>query len=126
MQTHLLQCKSGEALSKRIRLNKLEMCMLVMEELQKTYTVASLYRGIFVKAIEQIFPGYSAPTTNPKPTADDIAPPHGSIRRESFDLGPESLDQIAQLGGTEFGDVDGNDLMSALMDEASIFSFWET
>ncbi|KAJ6120369.1 fungal-specific transcription factor domain-containing protein [Penicillium sp. IBT 18751x] len=126
MQTHLLQCKSGDALSKRIRLNKLEMCMLVMEELQKTYTVASIYRGIFVKAIEQIFPGYSAPTTYPNAIAAPTAPLDPPIRQESFPTAPDDSDQIARFEDTQTGDVDGNDLMSALMDEASIFNFWET
>ncbi|KAJ5127375.1 fungal-specific transcription factor domain-containing protein [Penicillium atrosanguineum] len=126
MQTHLLQCKTGDALSKRIRLNKLEMCMLVMEEFQKTYTVASLYRGIFVKAIEQIFPGYSAPTTYPKAITDSAVASDTGIRQENFHMAPENSDQVAQFDDTQFGNVDGNNLMSALMDEASIFSFWES
>jgi hypothetical protein len=109
-----------------MRLNKLEMCMLVMEEFQKTYTVASLYRGIFIKAIEQIFPGYSAPKTSSNSTNDHVLTPETDNRPESFHVVPETPDQIPQFDGTEFGDVNGDDLMDALMDEASIFSFWET
>lgn len=126
MQTHLLQCNSGNSLSKRIRLNKLEMCMLVMEEFQKTYTVASLYRGIFAKAIEQILPGYSALATLSNSTADPAVVPETVIRPGSSHLAPEDPEQIAQFDGTKFGGVDGDDLMNALMDEASIFGFWET
>ena len=99
--------------------------MLVMEEFQKTYTVASIYRGIFVKAIEQIFPGYSAPTTISTSTADPAVIPETDIRPESFHMAPENPNQIAQFEGTDFGSVDGDDMMNALMDEASIFSFWD-
>jgi len=129
MQTHLQRCKLGDALSKRIKLNKLEMCMLVMEEFQKTYTVASLYRGIFVKAIEQIFPGYSASATSFKSAADPAVVLENDTRPESSHMVPENPDQMAQFDefdGTGFENVDGDDLVNAMVDEASIFSFWET
>ncbi|PYH99433.1 hypothetical protein BO71DRAFT_314053, partial [Aspergillus ellipticus CBS 707.79] len=56
MQMHLLNCRSGSPLSRRLRLNKLNVCMMIMEDVQKVYTVASIYRGIFAKAIQQICP----------------------------------------------------------------------
>lgn len=40
-------------------------------------------------------------------------------------MAPENPNQIAQFEGTDFGSVDGDDMMNALMDEASIFSFWD-
>lgn len=97
-----------------------------MEEFQKIYTVASIYRGIFVKAIEQIFPGYLAPTTYSNALTDNIVPSNTRIRQESIHMATDNSDQIAPFDDTQFGDADGNDLMNALMDEASIFSFWET
>lgn len=125
MQTHLLQCKCGDLLAKRIRLNKLEVCMLVMEELQKTYTVASVYRGIFTKAIQQIFPDYPdramhtsrSPTWVPVPRSEDPA-------RSLFNNG-EDAGAGGQLGESDFGVLDGDDSMAALMDSASVFYFWQ-
>jgi hypothetical protein len=125
MQTHLLQCKFGDSLAKRIRLNKLEVCMLVMEELQKTYTVASVYRGIFTKAIQQIFPDYPGHVmhTSCSPTSITIPRNEGPTRNSLNN--PESLNAGDQLGDSEFGDLGGDDLMAALMDNASVFDFWQ-
>jgi hypothetical protein len=72
MQVYLLNCKFGDALSRRLGLNMLNMCMMILEELQKTYSVASVCRGIFGKAIQQLFPddaasislSHSLPETN--------------------------------------------------------------
>ncbi|KAL6886169.1 fungal-specific transcription factor domain-containing protein [Trichoderma longibrachiatum] len=60
MQVYLLNCKFGDALSRRLGLNMLNMCMMILEELQKTYSVASVCRGIFGKAIQQLFPDDAA------------------------------------------------------------------
>lgn len=125
MQTHLLQCKFGDPLAKRIRLNKLEVCMLVMEELQKTYTVASVYRGIFRKAIQQIFPDYPdralhascSPASIPVSRAED---PASSLFDKADNSGASG-----QLGESDFGVLNGDDLMAALMDNASVFDFWQ-
>lgn len=129
MQAHLFHCKTGDALSKRVRLNKLEMCMLVMEELQKTYTVASIYRAIFTKAIQMIFPGYSAPVAPFSSTANAsaAAPSPASVNgAENSPIGAGVPDYSqTQINDGAFTVGDGN-LMDALMDEASIFNFWET
>lgn len=126
MQTHLLQCKFGDSLAKRIRLNKLEVCMLVMEELQKTYTVASVYRGIFTKAIQQIFSDYPdrAMRTSCSPTSITI-PRNEDPARNLLDK-PDSSGAGGQLGESDFGVLDGDDLMAALMDNASVFDFWQS
>lgn len=125
MQTHLLQCKFGDSLAKRIRLNKLEVCMLVMEELQKTYTVASVYRGIFTKAIQQVFPYYpgNAMHASYSPTSITI-PPDEDPARNLLD-NPDSSSASDQLMESDFGVLDGDDLMAALMDNASVFNFWQ-
>jgi hypothetical protein len=125
MQTHLLQCKFGDPLAKRIRLNKLEVCMLVMEELQKTYTVASVYRGIFTKAIQQIFPDYPDSTMHSRCSPASIPVTRNEDpARVLFDR-PESSSANGQLGESDFGVLDGDDLMAALMDNASVFDFWQ-
>jgi hypothetical protein len=121
MQVHLLHCKTGDMLSKRVRLNKLEMCMLVMEELQKTYTVGSIYRAIFTKAIQLTFPGYSTPRAPFRPSSVSKT----AVQSESSPVEAEAPD-YSQLDDGTFGNVGDGDLMNALMDEASIFSLWET
>lgn len=96
--------------------------MLVMEELQKTYTAASVYRGIFMKAIQQIFPNYrpsallSTHTASPDrtstglPGSDNPEPVAGHVGQDT-DQGME----------TSFND----DFVDALMDQASLFNLWE-
>jgi hypothetical protein len=126
MQTHLLQCKSCDPLTKRIRLNKLEMYMLVMEELQKTYTVASIYRGIFTMAIQQIFPGYSPPVAPFNSPANAATVPETEIHAERSLAEAENPRDNGQFNDTGSGVADEGDLMHALMDESSIFGFWET
>ncbi|KAI9037575.1 Zn(II)2Cys6 transcription factor [Aspergillus affinis] len=124
MQTNLLNCRSGDSLSKRLRLNKLTMCMLVMEELQKTYTVASIYRGIFAKAIQQLFPeytegtllGHSAPAVN-NTNATAI---HAAGTAEDATEAEPGID------GLGYNNVAADDFIDLLMDEASIFNFWDT
>lgn len=129
MQAHLLHCKTGDPLSKRVRLNKLEMCMLVMEELQKTYTVASIYRAIFTKALQMIFPGYSAPVAPFSSTGNAAAAAPSPASLNGADNSPMGASvpgySQTQINDGAFIAGDGN-LMDALMDEASIFNFWET
>ncbi|KAB8218902.1 fungal-specific transcription factor domain-containing protein [Aspergillus novoparasiticus] len=130
MQVHLLQCKFGDSIAKRIRLSKLEMCMLVLEEFQKTYTVASVYRGIFTKALQQIVPGYSAPTMRESPAATAIPAPANESYAPGAILETEDLDanngKNDQLDDLELAAAYEPDLMNILMDEGSIFDFWQT
>ncbi|KAJ5871102.1 uncharacterized protein N7529_003455 [Penicillium soppii] len=133
MQTHLLFYRSADSLTKRLRLHKLEMCMLIMEELQKVYTVASIYRGIFRKAMEQICPFYQATTaisdqgmssarttnTSGRDSIVNAAAAH-QLPEAVFDnnyLPANSSEQRNELLG---------DFMDSLMDETSVFNFWET
>jgi hypothetical protein len=104
--------------------------MLVLEEFQKTYTVASIYRGIFTKAIQQIFPGYSVPTISispaatviPAPAVDDYTP--GVIlERGDLDANNSANDQSDEFGVAVANE---HDLGNFVMDEASIFDFWQT
>ncbi|KAM0253626.1 hypothetical protein ACHAQJ_007201 [Trichoderma viride] len=118
MQVYLLNCKFGDSLSRRLGLNMLNMCMMVLEELQKTYSVASVCRGIFGKAIQQLFPDDAASTSLslslPDPaviTVPEPMPPTMSIADTALQLELFS----SNASKTEFID--------ALTAEASIFSF---
>ncbi|KAJ5241152.1 C6 transcription factor [Penicillium citrinum] len=140
MQVHLFHCKVGDSLSKRVRLNKLEMCMLVMEELQKTYTVASIYRAVFTKALQLIFPGYLIPVAPfgstghaPAATGTTAVAAAAAVPASVSGAGAANSPMGPGYGVPEYSPPidDGSfgvgemDLMDALMDEASIFSFWE-
>ncbi|KNG81942.1 C6 transcription factor [Aspergillus nomiae NRRL 13137] len=125
MQTHLLNCKYGNPLSRRFSFNKLDMCMGVLEELQKTYTVASLFRGIFTKALQQIFPTYAASSPlSLRPGASTGADP----------VGPHSDTVPAETASGECNQKigDGVELsmptgfIDALIDENAIFDFLDT
>lgn len=110
MHTHLMNCKSADPLSRRLGLNKLNMCMMVLQELQETYTVASIYRGVFSKAIKQLCPEYASSVS------EDIARP---VTAESASV------EAKQDGEDMLDTMISDDLIDALMDEASIFSLWE-
>ncbi|KAL4740641.1 fungal-specific transcription factor domain-containing protein [Aspergillus similis] len=137
MQMHLLNCRSGTSLSRRLRLNKLNACMMVMEEFQQVYTVASIYRGIFAKAIQLICPegagpggsentvvpesssvplpvGVSASTSAPVPVPQETAEMDHQHIGTAVTVGPEP-DQGAAL----------TDMVDALLDETLPFNFWE-
>jgi hypothetical protein len=116
MQTHLLDCKSVDPLSRRLGLNKLDACMLVMEEFQKTYTVASIYRGIFMKAIQQLFPDYSPGASTSNMVADTMT---GHIATDTATM------DASMHSGPVVDAANADNLLDALMDEASIFNFWE-
>ncbi|GKZ19776.1 hypothetical protein AbraIFM66951_010807 [Aspergillus brasiliensis] len=125
MQTNLLNCKIGNSLSKRLRFNKLNMCMLVMEELQKTYTVASIYRAIFAKAIQLLFPEYTESTLlgYPSTHADNNATDTSRLE------GADNVAGTAEIGcinAPGYIDISADDFVDLLMDEASIFNFWDT
>ena len=96
--------------------------MLVMEELQKTYTAASVYRGIFMKAIQQIFPNYRPSTllsthaASPDRTSTDL-PGSGNAEPVAAHTGQATNQEME----TSFSD----DFVDALMDQASLFNLWE-
>ncbi|KAL7785170.1 fungal-specific transcription factor domain-containing protein [Trichoderma ceciliae] len=118
MQVYLLNCKFGDALSRRLGLNMLNMCMMILEELQKTYSVASVCRGIFGKAIQQLFPdeaasislSHSLPERNVIPLAESM-PPTTTTADTAIQL------ELLSANATKA------DFIDALTAEASIFSF---
>ncbi|KKK21761.1 hypothetical protein ARAM_001698 [Aspergillus rambellii] len=128
MQTHLLHCKRADPLSKRLRLNKLDMCILILEELQKTYTAASIYRVLFIKAIQQIFPGYSKgiePLHQNAPAASGAGASNATDPTSST-TGSSAEDPITydvSLSDDQEADAAATDsFVHALTDEASIFN----
>ncbi|EHK21555.1 uncharacterized protein TRIVIDRAFT_192042 [Trichoderma virens Gv29-8] len=113
MQTHLLFYKSPDSLTKRLRLHKLEMCMLIMEELQKIYNVASIYRGIFFKAMQQICPSYRTGMS--------------SSDQAIISVPTKLLGSVSAFANITEQETDSlGEFMGSLLDETSIFKFWET
>ncbi|PLB52883.1 hypothetical protein P170DRAFT_434605 [Aspergillus steynii IBT 23096] len=122
MQTHLLFCRSADSLSRRLRLNKIEMLMLILEELQKTYTVASLYRGIFLKAIQQIFPNYQPAASV---SGQDAGPAGPDMVTTAESSGPINAEPIVENASEGLDLVFDGSFVDALMDQASLFNVWE-
>ncbi|EED13377.1 C6 transcription factor, putative [Talaromyces stipitatus ATCC 10500] len=147
MQMHLLRCKNAGPLPRRLRLNKLYTCMIVLGELQRTYTVASIYRAIFAKAIHQIFPNFTTSTLLARSIGDFTADfdDGGGGGTAGGDGGTEMTDapnptatataNAAGAGATttipmgeelEFNTETADEFINMLMDdEASIFHFWD-
>ncbi|QMW42179.1 hypothetical protein G4B11_005503 [Aspergillus flavus] len=109
MQVHLLNCKSSDGFIRRLGLNKLELCMMILEQMQHTYPSASIFRGIFLGAIRQVFPDYMVQPSKP----GTAAPEYPILQDAPLD------DPAASM-------VIGDDVIGALMDEASTYNFWET
>ncbi|KAL4774361.1 fungal-specific transcription factor domain-containing protein [Aspergillus nidulans var. acristatus] len=138
MQMHLLNCRSGTSLSRRLRLNKLNACMMVLEEFQQVYTVASIYRGIFAKAIQLICPegAGTGGNENTAVTGSSSVPLRMGISAStsaSIPVPPESAELDHQHVGTAatVGPEPGQgatltDMVDALLDETLPFNFWET
>ncbi|KAL9470861.1 hypothetical protein ACSS6W_008802 [Trichoderma asperelloides] len=98
-----------DALSRRLSLNKLELCMMVMEELEEMYTSASLYRGVFSEAICQLYPNYSASSTMSEQNSTDYCQPRASFSNDAMMV-----------------PLINDDILNALFDESSCFTFWES
>lgn len=81
--------------------------MMVMEELEETYTSASVYRGVFLEAIRQLYPNYSVSVAGGDPNATGFSP-------------PRTTDDSTVLP------MINDDILTALLDEASCFNFWES
>ncbi|KAB8235430.1 Zn(II)2Cys6 transcription factor [Aspergillus alliaceus] len=109
MHVHLLNCKSSDGLSRRLGLNKLELCMVILEQMQHTHPSCSVFRGIFLGAIRQIFPDYMARPSMPETTPAEYHIP-----------------QDAPFDDPALGMVISDDVIGALMNEGSIYNFWET
>lgn len=126
MQTHLLNCKYANPLSRRFSFNKLDMCMGVLEELQKTYTVASLFRGIFIKALQQIFPTYTA--SSPLSISHQPVASIGDPVDSHSDTVPieTTNGECNQVIGDRAGSSMPAGFIDALIDENSIFDFLDS
>jgi hypothetical protein len=54
MQTHLLELRSSDQLSRSVGRHKLELCMMVLHEVENSYPSATFIRGIFLGAIDRL------------------------------------------------------------------------
>lgn len=100
--------------------------MMVMEEFQKTYTVASIYREIFGKAIQQFYSKDMTPIETANMSAVPANALHAPVPASSGDAGGDGQ----QNGPFETSDVNVNteitsDLIDTLVDETSMTDFWE-
>lgn len=83
--------------------------MMILEQMQHTYPSASIFRGIFLGAIRQVFPDYMVQPSKP----GTAAPEYPILQDAPLD------DPAASM-------VISDDVIGALMDEASTYNFWET
>lgn len=146
MQMHLLRCKNAGPLPRRLRLNKLHTCMIVLGELQRTYTVASIYRAIFAKAIHQIFPNFTTSTLLARPIGDFTADLDDGVGGDGATEMADAPNPTATASDTATANAAGagatttipmgeelgfnaetaDEFINMLMDdEASIFHFWD-
>ncbi|KAF3046851.1 hypothetical protein E8E12_002413 [Didymella heteroderae] len=117
MHVHLLGCKSENHLTRRLAFNKLEMCMIVMRELQKTHTSASIFCGVFGEAIRQLLPG----------PFDESVWGVAQIRRPST-AGTTSQDsaQTVNLFDSALQPIVTDDVLESLLNETSSYNYWES
>lgn len=54
MQAHLLESRSGDHLSRSVGLHKLELCLMVLREVEETYPAATMIRNLFVEAVSRL------------------------------------------------------------------------
>lgn len=117
MHVHLLNCKSENRLTRRLALNKLEMCMTIMREMQKTHTSASIFCGVFGEAVRQLSPGPLdetiwgvAQTRRPSPAGRTV---------------PKNI-QAFSLDNIDSHVVVTDDMLESLLNETSVYNFWES
>ncbi|KAF1924065.1 uncharacterized protein M421DRAFT_425082 [Didymella exigua CBS 183.55] len=117
MHVHVLGCKSENHLTRRLAFNKLEMCMTFMRELQRTYTSASIFCGVFGEAIRQLVPG---------PLNESIWGVAQSEYPSTIGtLAPDSAESVAK-DDLALQPVVSDDILESLLDENSTYNFWES
>ena len=106
--------------------------MMVMEEFQKVYVVASIYRGVFARAIQQFYSEDAVPMriSSPPPMAvPEVAPsiaPATAATAASTSAVPDEAGCRDHLEVPEINTELTNDLIDSLVHEASTIDFWET
>ncbi|KAJ6096934.1 hypothetical protein N7486_007680 [Penicillium sp. IBT 16267x] len=117
MHIHLLDCKSANALTRRVGFNKLELCMIVMEKLQETYEAAAVYRGVFLGAINELTPHLFAGSTLRNSDASELRNSDTSDLSTSRMMPREALTTLPTVT---------DDTFNALLDETSFLDFWDS
>ena len=88
--------------------------------MQETYASAAIFRGIFLEAIRRLCPEYhSGASAAPPPSG-----PHSQAVVSAATPSAIASDGPVEIGGTPPFIADG--IVDALMDEVSMFNFWET
>uniref|UniRef100_A0A8H7NHZ0 Xylanolytic transcriptional activator regulatory domain-containing protein n=1 Tax=Bionectria ochroleuca TaxID=29856 RepID=A0A8H7NHZ0_BIOOC len=115
MHVHLLNCKSENPLTQTLGYSKLELCMAVMRELQKTYTSASIFCGIFNEVLAQLSRDYTPSLSSGWASQSRQA---GSIPTQEVATEPGLSDQ-------EQIPFD-NELLERLLNESLANNMWES
>lgn len=100
--------------------------MMVMEEFQKVYVVASIYRGVFARAIQQFYSEDAGPmriSSSPPVAVPEVAP---EVAPSTAVAAAAAPDEPGCLEVPEINTELTNDLIDSLVDEASAVDFWET
>ncbi|KAI8720002.1 Zn(2)-C6 fungal-type domain-containing protein [Fusarium sp. LHS14.1] len=116
MHVHLLDCKSQNPLTRKLGFNKLEFCMEVMREFQKTYTSASVFCGIFGEAIRQLSPDH--PDQSDAARSQPATRASNSMQNDGGGImaGPADADSM----------LISDDLLQSLLSEGSEYNLWES
>lgn len=108
MHIHLSKGTSADHLSRRLGANKLEFCCVVLEELQRAFDSAAIFRGVFLEAARRI-----ASRQSRTHTQDDTA-----VRAS------QPLAEDGVMAPDEFGSNMYDALFGGIMDEISFSNFW--
>lgn len=108
MQIHLLNSTSGKPLVASLGQNSLQLCMLVTDELRRTYFGAELVHRLFSQAKEQIkgrrtqrdAAGLTQAADGPEAEAEATSPPGGQTQESQYFT---DRDTIRNLGSAFMG-----------------------
>src|SRR6266536_4678469 len=75
MQTHLLESRSQNQLSRDMGLHKLELCMMILREVESSYPSAKFIRWIFLEAVDRLNAIQNEKETSPDSLHPDKAFP---------------------------------------------------
>lgn len=107
--------------------------MLIMEELGKTYTIASIYRGIFLKAMHHICYSHQTSATASTQATSCVPARHPSDSNcpvNEAATGGFVTDTLQSNGSfinySEQGPRIMGGFVDSLTEDSSIFNFWQT
>lgn len=91
---------------------------MVLEGLQKTYAGASIHRGIFLKAIQHMFPGYATGSAPSSETMQSV------VNARSETIGDASASETFVDNVSAEGSAPTDDFLDTLLDDGAFFPLW--